>query len=61
MVTMTLTVPNAVAAELNAYAVTCGYANAKEMMIAYLKHELIAARQAAIVQQTANANDAVIT
>ena len=61
MVTVSLTVPNGIAAELNAYAQKNGYANAKEMMIAYLKAELRAARQAAIVQQEANVDDAVIT
>ena len=61
MVTVTLTVPNGIAAELNAYAQAIGYANAKEMMIAYLKAELKAARQAAIVPVEASVDDAVIT
>jgi hypothetical protein len=68
MVTVTLTIPDAIAAELNAYAQsmknadgTQQFANAKQMMIAYLKAELKAARQAAITQQVATVDDAVIT
>jgi hypothetical protein len=60
MVTVNLVIPDAVAAELNDYAVKCGYANGKQMMIAYLKAELKAARQAALMPPVANVDDVVI-
>jgi hypothetical protein len=57
---LTLNIPDAIAAELNAYAVKCGYANGKLMMVAYLKAELKAARQAKIVPVEAAVDDVVI-
>jgi hypothetical protein len=57
---LTLNIPDAVAAELNAYAVKCGYANGKLMMAAYLKSELKAARQSKVVPVEAAVDDVVI-
>jgi hypothetical protein len=57
---LTLNIPDAVAAELNAYAVKCGYANGKLMLVAYLKAELKAARQSKIVPVEAAVDDVVI-
>jgi hypothetical protein len=57
---LTLTIPDAVAAELNAYAIKCGFANGKQMIVAYLKSELKAARQSKIVPVEAAVDDVVI-
>jgi hypothetical protein len=57
---LSLTIPDAVAAELNAYAIRCGFANGKLMLVAYLKAELKAARQAKIVPVEAAVDDVVI-
>jgi hypothetical protein len=57
---LTLNIPDAIAAELNAYAVKCGFANGKLMIVAYLKAELKAARQVKIVPVEAAVDDVVI-
>lgn len=56
-------VPNAVATELNAFAVTAGYANAKAMTVAYWKATLLGARDKALRDsvQPANTDDVVVS
>ena len=60
---VTFDVPTAIATELNAIAVSKGYANAKAMTIAWLKQTLTIERQRAIdaAREEANADDATIT
>ena len=63
MASVTFTIPDAIATELNAIGVSRGYANAKAMTVAWLKQTLIIERQRAIdaAREEANADDATIT
>jgi len=66
MVTVTFTIPDAIATELNQMAVLAGYPNAKAMVVAYLKYELQTARTQArdnLIKQAnpVSTDDAIIS
>jgi hypothetical protein len=58
---VTFNVPDSAVAELNAYAVSIGFLNAKAMTAAYFKAQLLAARTAKLVIPTASVDDVVIS
>ncbi len=63
MATITFTIPNAVATELNSIAVKNGFGNAKEMVVTYLRGTIKASRDIEIRKSTpeANISDVVIS
>ena len=60
-VTYKIDVDDRSAAELDVYAVTAGFHDLNDMMIAYVKAELLAARTAKVVVPKTDISDAVIT